>query len=83
MQPLVERFSMLHVKDFKQSSEPVSVAASSPPAELGRGTVDYHPIFAAASKADIKHCFVEQEGFDMPAMEALKIDFDYMKSLKS
>jgi sugar phosphate isomerase/epimerase len=77
------RISMLHVKDFKESSKPVSVAAPPPPAELGRGTVDYHPIFAAARKADIKHCFVEQEGFDMPAMEALKIDFDYMKSFKN
>jgi sugar phosphate isomerase/epimerase len=74
------RISMLHIKDFKQSPEPVS-GATPPPAELGRGTVDYHPIFAAASKANIKHCFVEQEGFDMPPMESLKIDLEYMKSL--
>ena len=77
------RISMLHIKDFKKNPETASGAATPPPAELGRGTVDYHPIFAAASKANIKHCFVEQEGFDMPPMESLKIDLEYMKRLKS
>lgn len=76
------RISLLHVKDFKKTLEPVSVASPPPPAELGRGTIDYHPIFAAARKANIKHCFVEQEGFDMPPMDALKIDLEYMKSFK-
>lgn len=77
------RISMLHVKDFKKAAGPESVAAPPPAAELGRGTMDYRPIFAAARKANIKHYFVEQEGFDMPPMEALKIDADYMKSLQA
>lgn len=75
------RFSMLHVKDFQMTA---AVTPSSPPpsTELGRGTIDYHPIFEAAKKASIKHAFIEQEEFDLPAMEALKIDADYMRSLK-
>lgn len=77
------RISMLHVKDFKKTDKPASVAAPPPPAELGTGTADYHPIFAAARKANIKHYFVEQEGFDMPPMKALKIDADYMRSFKA
>ncbi len=77
------RISMLHVKDFKKTSKPASVVAPPPPAELGTGTANYHPIFAAASRANIKHYFVEQEGFDMPPMEALKIDADYMKNFKA
>ncbi|HUX44379.1 MAG TPA: sugar phosphate isomerase/epimerase [Terracidiphilus sp.] len=77
------RISMLHIKDFKKSTKPVSVAAPPPPAELGRGTEDYHPIFAAASRANIQHCFVEQEGFDMPPMQALKVDADYMRSFRA
>lgn len=77
------RITMLHIKDFKKTSRPVSVASPPPPAELGRGTEDYHPIFAAARHANIKHCYVEQEGFDMPPMQALKIDAEYMKSFKS
>jgi sugar phosphate isomerase/epimerase len=48
---------------------------------LGRGTIDYHPIFEAAKKASIEHLFVEQEEFDMPEMEALRIDADYMRAL--
>ena len=77
------RISMLHVKDFKKTLTPASIAAPPPAAELGTGTQDYHPIFAAASKANIKHCFVEQEAFNLPPMESLRIDEEYMKSFKS
>jgi sugar phosphate isomerase/epimerase len=72
------RISMLHVKDFKLT--PRSTPADPPPStEMGHGTIDYRPIFEAAKKADIQHAFVEQEQFDMPMMEALKIDADYMR----
>jgi sugar phosphate isomerase/epimerase len=73
------RFSMLHVKDFKIIA---ATTASAPPpsTEMGHGTIDYHPIFEAAKKARIEHAFVEQEEFDMPPMEALKIDADYMRT---
>jgi sugar phosphate isomerase/epimerase len=74
------RISMLHVKDFKMSGW---AAGSEPPpsTEMGRGTIDYRPIFEAAKKAHIDHAFVEQEEFDMPPMEALKIDADFMRTL--
>jgi sugar phosphate isomerase/epimerase len=74
------RICMLHVKDFKMSHGVVPLPAP-PSTELGRGVIDYRPIFEAAKKADIKHAFVEQEEFDMPEMEALKIDADYMRAL--
>lgn len=77
------RISMLHVKDFKRTAEPASVAYPPPAAELGQGTIEFHPIFAAAKRANIKHYFVEQEGYDMPMWEALKIDADYMKNLQA
>jgi len=75
------RFSMLHVKDFKLAG---FTPGSAPPSstELGRGNIDYRPIFEAAKKASIEHAFVEQEEFDMPPMEALKVDADYMRALK-
>jgi sugar phosphate isomerase/epimerase len=73
------RISMLHVKDFKITA--TTTPSNAPPStELGRGTIDYRPIFAAAKKAHIEHAFVEQEEFDMPAMEALKIDAAYMRN---
>ncbi|MGA3088182.1 MAG: sugar phosphate isomerase/epimerase [Terriglobales bacterium] len=73
------RFSMLHVKEFKMNGW---TAGSEPPpsTEMGRGTIDYRPIFEAAKKTPIEHAFVEQEEFDMPPMEALKIDADYMRA---
>lgn len=76
------RFSMLHVKDFKLAAG-VTPANAPPSTELGHGTIDYRPIFQAAKKAPIKHAFVEQEQFDMPAMEALRVDAEYMRKFKA
>jgi len=74
------RFSMLHVKEFKMGGW--TPGPETPPStEMGRGSIDYRPIFEAAKKSPIEHAFVEQEEFDMPPMEALKIDADYMRSL--
>jgi sugar phosphate isomerase/epimerase len=75
------RISMLHVKDFKHAEKSASTLEPPPAAELGRGTLDYRPVFEAAKKANIKHYFVEQEEFNLPPMESLKIDADYMKKL--
>ncbi len=70
------RIVMLHVKDFKDNKPP-SV-------ELGTGSVDYVPIFAAAAAAGhVRHCFVEQEEFQGPIMEALGVDARYMKRLRA
>ena len=69
------RISMLHVKDFQPGVKPPHAA------QLGHGQIDYRPIFRAAKKGEIKHYFVEQEEFDIPWDEALKIDADYMKAL--
>jgi sugar phosphate isomerase/epimerase len=81
MQQYPYRFSMLHVKDFHLG------AASNPGqdahvTELGRGDIDYEPVFAQARKNQrIRHEFVEQEAFDVPWQESLKIDADYIKKL--
>ena len=72
---------MLHVKDFKAKDASAGVDEHPKAAELGQGTIDYRPIFAAAQKGRIKHCFVEQEAFNMAPMESLKVDAEYMKSL--
>lgn len=75
-----ERYVMLHIKEFKLEGwkpgmEPVST-------EMGRGSIDYASIFAAAKRARIEHVFVEQEAFpDMPAMDALKTDAAWLKSM--
>lgn len=77
------RFSMLHVKDFHLPLE-ISYATheEAKVTELGRGSIDYRPIFAQAAKDQtITHAFVEQEEFDMPWLESLKMDADYLKNL--
>lgn len=75
------RISMLHVKDFKLAANPSPDSHDAKVTELGQGTIDYHPIFAQAAKTQhIEHVFVEQEAFDMPWKESLKMDADYMRA---
>ena len=82
LQKYPTRITMLHVKDFKPKDPSAEAGARPAIAELGQGTINYAPIFKAAAKAGhIQHIFVEQEGFDVPPMESLKIDADYMRKL--
>ena len=76
-----KRISMLHVKDFKAMEAGGSEHTRPQAAELGQGTTDFRALFAAADRSEIKHCFVEQEQFDMPPFESLKVDAEYMKSI--
>jgi sugar phosphate isomerase/epimerase len=76
------RISMLHVKDFKGISAASSITNVPTVVELGQGSIDYRPIFQEAAKAGVvKHCFVEQEGYNVPPVEGLKIDAEYMRGL--
>lgn len=74
------RIPMIHVKDFLSAPKG---ATDMQGAELGHGTVDYKPVFAAAEKAGLQHYFVEQEGpfSRMSTVEAAKVDFDYLRSI--
>lgn len=77
------RISMLHVKDFKLPPKPTSDSRDAKVTELGQGNIDYRPIFEQAAKTQrIEHAFVEQEAFDMPWKESLKVDAEYMRALK-
>lgn len=48
------RFKMWHVKDMDKINRTLNT-------EIGSGSIDFKPIFAAAKKAGMKHFFVEQE----------------------
>ena len=74
------RISMLHLKDFKPSGGAPGTRPQG--TELGKGTTNFHAIFAAASRANLRHAFVEQEEFDMPPFDALRIDAEYLNNLK-
>jgi sugar phosphate isomerase/epimerase len=82
------RYRLLHIKDFRKGFTPTAKltgnGSSAPvPTELGRGAIDYRKILEAAQKAQIEALFVEQEPpfNDMPALEAIKVDYDYLKGL--
>jgi sugar phosphate isomerase/epimerase len=77
------RVKMLHVSDYlaPRSGVPVSPLTSAG-TELGKGIVDYKPIFAAARRYGIEHIFVEQFGpySRMSQMEAAKFDYKFLRS---
>jgi sugar phosphate isomerase/epimerase len=77
------RFSMFHVKDFQLPANiSFTTHEKAKVTELGRGSIDYRPIFAqAAENQNITHAFVEQEEFDIPWKESLKVDAEYMTNL--
>jgi sugar phosphate isomerase/epimerase len=83
-----DRYRLLHVKDFRPQPAPPlygSWPGESPsPTELGRGQIDYQPIFNLARQSGIEFYYVEQEApfTDMPVLEALKVDYRYVSQLK-
>jgi sugar phosphate isomerase/epimerase len=80
------RYRMLHIKDFVAGSKiSTSLAPGLRPqgTELGRGHIDYKPILEAARGTAVKYLYVEQEPpfLDMPALDAAKVDYDYLHRL--
>jgi sugar phosphate isomerase/epimerase len=84
-----QRYHLLHIKDFRKGFTPTTTLMAKQgapvPTELGRGAIDYAPIFAAAKHAGIRAFFVEQEPpfTEIPALEAIKVDYDYLKNLRA
>jgi len=74
------RIPMMHAKDFLAGAG----GKDFPGAELGRGTLDYKPIMAAADASGLQHCFVEQEGpfSRMSQLDAARIDYAYLRPLR-
>jgi sugar phosphate isomerase/epimerase len=80
---LTGRVELLHVKDVKPGT-PVSTRFTTPLpfTELGRGTLDWPAIFAAARKAKVARYYVEQDTTDGPPLEAVRISREYLRGLK-
>jgi sugar phosphate isomerase/epimerase len=81
-----QRFPMIHVKDFMPAARAAGTAGATseyPGAELGRGTIDYRPIFAVAEKAGLRHYFAEQEGpfTRMSQLAAARQAFEYLRRI--
>jgi sugar phosphate isomerase/epimerase len=78
------RFSMIHVKEFKALSKPVtSLGGPDRPqgVDLGQGFIDYKPIFVAGKKAGIEHAFSEQEDpFPVSQIASAKTAYAFLKA---
>lgn len=67
------RFEMVHVKDMSRAADQAAV-------EVGKGSMDFKTLLAAADKAGVKHFFVEQDETKTP-LESIKISIDYLRQL--
>ncbi len=85
-----DRYRLLHMKDFRKGFKPTTTLmeqgpGAPVPTELGRGAIDYRNVLAAPRKGQIRGLFVEQEPpfTDMPALDAIKVDYDYLNNLQA
>ena len=76
-----ERISLLHVKEVRKDMRTMVDRIQAQTTEVGSGKIDWKHVFKAMEPARIAHYFVEQENFDRPPLEAVKISFDYLKGL--
>ena len=79
------RFALIHVKDrlpgFPTSTD-LGIAALHTTA-VGKGSINWVPIFQAAEKAGVKQYYVEQENnFMRSKFDSVKASVDYLKQLQ-
>ncbi|MGD0008573.1 MAG: TIM barrel protein [Terriglobia bacterium] len=77
------RFPLLHIKDLKAGNPPTTEfdARMGLFAEVGKGTIDWKRIFAAAPQGGMKHFYVEQDYCEVPPLESVKISYEYLHHL--
>ena len=77
------RFPLLHIKDLKAGIPPSTEfdARMGLFAEVGKGTIDWKRIFAAAPQGGMKHFFVEQDYCEIPPLESIKVSYEYLHKL--
>jgi sugar phosphate isomerase/epimerase len=77
------RFPLLHIKDAKAGNPPGTEfdAKMGLFAEVGKGTIDWKRIFAAAPQGGLKHFFVEQDYCEVPPLESIRISYEYLHKL--
>ena len=64
------RFALWHVKDMDPNSGKYT--------EVGSGNINFKEIFNTASKSGMQYFFVELDNSEQPALESIKISFDYL-----
>ncbi|MDQ3009594.1 MAG: sugar phosphate isomerase/epimerase, partial [Acidobacteriota bacterium] len=69
------RFVAFHVKDKDATPKEFFT-------EVGRGTIQFKPIFAKSKKAGVDLFIVEQDQCPGSPFDSLKISYDYLKTLE-
>lgn len=67
------RFELVHVKDMDGTPEQGMT-------DVGQGVIDFPNIFARASQAGIRHCFVEHDDPSDP-LETIRVGYRYLRRL--
>ena len=68
------RLPILHVKDMTDGDPPTF-------AEVGKGVIDWEPVFRAAEAAGVKWYAVEQDTCPVDSLESARVSAEYMKQL--
>lgn len=78
------RYPILHIKDRKPGYGTYTDVDDKPGpfTEVGRGAIDWKPIFAAAPQGGVKHYFVEQDFCDRPPFESARISYEYLAKMR-
>jgi sugar phosphate isomerase/epimerase len=75
------RFSAMHVKDVKASTQP-NFGFQQDPCEVGQGIIDWKTLLGKAYQAKVRQYYVEQEPpFSKPRLESVAISFNYLNAL--
>jgi sugar phosphate isomerase/epimerase len=80
------RFPLLHIKDLYKDvkvnpHEDPPEKGPNPFAPVGQGKIEWPKIFAHVGEAGTKHIFVEQDRWNMPSIECIKISYNYLRNL--
>lgn len=68
------RFELWHVKDMDKTDRTKN-------SDVGSGSIDFKPIFAAAEQSGMKNFFLEQEYFTGPHATSIKNGYSYLNSI--
>jgi len=76
-----DRISLLHVKEVRKDLIVTADRLQSQTTEVGSGKIDWKQVFGAMDPARIRHYFVEQENFERLPLAAVRISFEYLRSI--
>ncbi|MCL7745593.1 sugar phosphate isomerase/epimerase family protein [Halalkalibacter alkaliphilus] len=63
---------LIHVKDMDEAGQTT---------EVGKGVINYRPVFPILADVGVKYYFVEQEHFERTPLESVEMSLDYLRSV--